>query len=119
MKPLPSEEVVAAGLEAAKPFIKVLCDAQPSWQPRFPKQIAEFPVFVDYADDVYAAVEETATVELSEVISIADKQTRGSKPPIPSRARLSSVWRRSSRAARRSAGNAAELSPRSWFGSGS
>ena len=72
----PSEEVVAAGLEAAKPFIKVLCDAQTELAAKFPKQIAEFPVFVDYADDVYAAVEETATVELSEVISIADKQTR-------------------------------------------
>ena len=54
----------------------MLCDAQTELAAKFPKQIAEFPVFVDYADDVYAAVEETATVELSEVISIADKQTR-------------------------------------------
>ena len=72
----PSEEVVAAGLEAAKPFIRVLCDAQTELAAKFPKPTAEFPVFLDYADDVYAAVEEAATVELSEVISIADKQTR-------------------------------------------
>ena len=72
----PSEEVVAAGLEAAKPFIRCCATHRPSWQRKFPKPIAEFPVFVDYADDVYAAVEETATVELSEVMSIADKQTR-------------------------------------------
>jgi polyribonucleotide nucleotidyltransferase len=72
----PSEAVVAAGLEAAKPFIRALCDAQNELAAKFPKPIAEFPIFLDYADDVYAAVEETATAELSEVMSIADKQAR-------------------------------------------
>jgi polyribonucleotide nucleotidyltransferase len=72
----PSEEVVAAGLEAAKPFIRALCDAQTELAAKFPKPTVEFQVFVDYADDVYAAVEEATTVELSEVMSIADKQTR-------------------------------------------
>ena len=75
-KTAPTEEVVAAGLEAAKPFIKTLCDAQAELAAKFPKPIAEFPVFVDYTDDVYAAVAESATVELSEVMSIADKPTR-------------------------------------------
>jgi polyribonucleotide nucleotidyltransferase len=75
-KTAPTEEVVAAGLEAAKPFIKALCDAQAELAAKFPKPIAEFPVFVDYSDDVYAAVTEAATVELSEVMSIADKPTR-------------------------------------------
>jgi polyribonucleotide nucleotidyltransferase len=72
----PSEEIVAAGLEAAKPFIRALCDAQTELAAKFPKPTVEFQVFVDYADDVYAAVEEATTVELSEVMSIADKQTR-------------------------------------------
>jgi polyribonucleotide nucleotidyltransferase len=72
----PTEEVVAAGLEAAKPFIRALCDAQAELAAKFPKSTAEFPIFVDYADDVYDAVAETATTELSEVMSIADKQTR-------------------------------------------
>jgi polyribonucleotide nucleotidyltransferase len=72
----PTEGVVAAGLEAAKPFIRVLCDAQAELAARFPKPTAEFPIFVDYADDVYDAVAETATVELSEVMSIADKLAR-------------------------------------------
>jgi polyribonucleotide nucleotidyltransferase len=72
----PTEEVVAAGLEAAKPFIRVLCDAQAELAAKFPKPTAEFPIFVDYADDVYDAVAETATLELSEVMSIADKQAR-------------------------------------------
>ena len=75
-KTAPTEEVVAAGLEAAKPFIKALCDAQAELAAKFPKPVAEFPVFVDYTDDVYAAVAESATVELSEVMSIADKPTR-------------------------------------------
>ncbi len=72
----PTENVVAAGLEAAKPFIRLLCDAQAELAAKFPKPTAEFPIFVDYADDVYDSVAETATVELSEVMSIADKQTR-------------------------------------------
>ncbi len=72
----PTEEVVAAGLEAAKPFIKALCDAQAEVAAKFPKQTAEFPIFADYSDDVYAAVSDAATEALSEVMSIADKQSR-------------------------------------------
>ena len=72
----PTEEVVAAGLEAAKPFIHALCAAQAELAAKFPKPIVDFPIFLDYADDVYEAVAETATPELSEVMSIADKQTR-------------------------------------------
>jgi polyribonucleotide nucleotidyltransferase len=72
----PTEQVVAAGLEAAKPFIRVLCDAQAELAAKFPKPTAEFPIFVDYADDVYDAVADTATTGLSEVMSIADKHAR-------------------------------------------
>jgi polyribonucleotide nucleotidyltransferase len=72
----PTEDVIAAGLEAAKPFIRLLCDAQAELAAKFPKPTAEFPIFVDYADDVYDAVAETASGELSEVMSIADKQMR-------------------------------------------
>ena len=75
-EPAPTEEVVAAGLEAAKPFIRALCEAQAELAEKFPKPTVEFPIFVDYADDVYEAVAETVTTELSEVMSIADKQTR-------------------------------------------
>ncbi len=72
-KTAPTEEVVAAGLEAAKPFIRALCAAQAELAAKFPKPIADFPIFLDYADDVYEAVAEAATAELSEVMSIADK----------------------------------------------
>lgn len=75
-KTAPTEEIVAQGLEAAKPFIKALCDAQVELAAQFPKDTAEFPIFLDYQDDVYAAVEEAAKAELSQVMTIADKQER-------------------------------------------
>ncbi|HEY5820360.1 MAG TPA: polyribonucleotide nucleotidyltransferase, partial [Propionibacteriaceae bacterium] len=75
-KTAPTESVVAAGLDAAKPFIKALCDAQAELAAKFPKTTADFPIFLDYQDDVYAAVSDAGSTELSEVMSIADKQTR-------------------------------------------
>ncbi|GAB3620334.1 polyribonucleotide nucleotidyltransferase [Glutamicibacter endophyticus] len=72
----PTEEVVAEGLEAAKPFIKVLCEAQADLAARAAKETVEFPVFRDYEDDVYAAVEAAASARLAEIYSIADKQER-------------------------------------------
>ena len=75
-KTAPTEEIVASGLEAAKPFIRALCEAQTELAAKFPKPVADFPIFLDYADDVYEAVAETATAELGEVMSIADKHSR-------------------------------------------
>ncbi len=75
-KTAPTEQVVAAGLEAAKPFIKILCDAQAELAAQFPKDTADFPIFLDYQDDVFAAVSDAASSELSDVMSIADKQSR-------------------------------------------
>lgn len=72
----PTEEVVSEGLEAAKPFIKALCDAQADLAARAAKPTVEFPVFLDYEDDVYAAVEAAATEKLTAVFQIADKQER-------------------------------------------
>jgi polyribonucleotide nucleotidyltransferase len=48
---------VAGGIEAAKPFIKQLCDAQSELAKEAAKPVGEFPVFLDYQDDAYAAVE--------------------------------------------------------------
>lgn len=72
----PTEEVVSEGLEAAKPFIKALCDAQADLAARAAKPTVEFPVFLDYQDDVYAAVEYAAAEKLAAVFQIADKQDR-------------------------------------------
>ncbi|GAA2103231.1 MULTISPECIES: polyribonucleotide nucleotidyltransferase [Brevibacterium] len=72
----PTEEVVASGLEAAKPFITELVRAQQELADKAAKPVAEFPVFKDYEDDVYAAVEELAFDKQTANFQIADKQER-------------------------------------------
>ncbi|HEX5017764.1 MAG TPA: polyribonucleotide nucleotidyltransferase [Actinomycetes bacterium] len=72
----PTEEVVAEGLEAAKPFIKLLCEAQSELASVAAKPTREFPVYLDYEADVYAAVEESASAELAQALTIAGKQER-------------------------------------------
>src|SRR3954464_9432940 len=44
----PTEEVVASGLDAAKPFIKQLCEAQGELAKQAAKPVEDFPVFLDY-----------------------------------------------------------------------
>ncbi|HOA89817.1 MAG TPA: polyribonucleotide nucleotidyltransferase [Propioniciclava tarda] len=72
----PTEEVVAAGLEASKAFIKALCDAQAELAAQCPKASADLPIFRDYEADVYAAVEAAASDRLKAVMSIAGKAER-------------------------------------------
>jgi polyribonucleotide nucleotidyltransferase len=72
----PTEEVVAEGLEAAKPFIAELCRAQSELAARAAKPVAEFPVFLDYSDEVYDAVDSAVSAELAGALTIADKQER-------------------------------------------
>ncbi|MBG6183760.1 polyribonucleotide nucleotidyltransferase [Arthrobacter sp. CAN_A214] len=72
----PTEEIVADGLEAAKPYIRALCEAQADLAGRAAKPTVEFPVFLDYQDDVYAAVEAAGSDKLAQVFQIADKQER-------------------------------------------
>ena len=61
----PTEEIVAGGLDAAKPFIKQLCEAQAELAKQAAKPVQEFPVFLDYEDDVFAAVEAAARADLA------------------------------------------------------
>ncbi|WP_436698392.1 polyribonucleotide nucleotidyltransferase [Nocardioides sp. BYT-33-1] len=75
----PTEEVVAGGLEAAKPFIKQLVEAQVELANVAAKPVQEFPIFLDYEDDVYAAVEAAAKADLTAAMSIGDKQERESR----------------------------------------
>ena len=72
----PTEDVVAQGLEAAKPFIRTLCAAQADLAKRVAKPTGEFPVFLDYQDDVLAAVAKQAEGDLVKALQIADKQER-------------------------------------------
>ncbi|TDE90742.1 polyribonucleotide nucleotidyltransferase [Occultella glacieicola] len=75
----PTEEVVAQGLESAKPFIKVLVDAQADLAARAAKEVQEFPLFPDYQGDAYAAVEAEVGQSLSDALAIAGKQERESR----------------------------------------
>jgi polyribonucleotide nucleotidyltransferase len=72
----PTEEIVASGLEAAKPFIAALCQAQSELAARAAKQTVEFPVFLDYSDDVYAAVKGAYADATAAALTVADKQDR-------------------------------------------
>ncbi|GAA1760840.1 polyribonucleotide nucleotidyltransferase [Streptomonospora arabica] len=72
----PNEQTVAEGLEAAKPFIKVLCRAQQALADQAAKEVGEFQIFLDYEDDVYGAVETAVRDQLSEALTIAEKQDR-------------------------------------------
>ena len=72
----PTEEVVAQGIEAAKPFIKALCDAQADLAAQSPTETREFPVFRDYEDDVLEAVTAAASDRLTAVMSISGKAER-------------------------------------------
>ena len=75
----PTEEVVAEGLEAAKPFIKILCQAQQQIADQAAKDTAAFPTFADYQPDIYEAVAAEATGELAAALSIPGKQKRGTE----------------------------------------
>jgi polyribonucleotide nucleotidyltransferase len=75
----PSEAVVASGLDAAKPFIKQLCDAQSELAKIAAKPVQEFPIFLDYEDDVYAAVAANASDATAAALTIAGKQEREEK----------------------------------------
>ncbi len=72
----PTETVVAGGIDAAKPFIKQLCEAQVELAKQAAKPVQEFPIFLDYEDDAYAAVEAAAGDRLAEALRVAGKQER-------------------------------------------
>ncbi len=74
----PTEEVVAQGLDAAKGFIRTLCEAQAKVAAQAAKPTGEFPVFLDYQDDVLAAVTAAVNDETAKALTIADKQERES-----------------------------------------
>ncbi|ART21072.1 polyribonucleotide nucleotidyltransferase [Corynebacterium striatum] len=74
--PAPQESTVAEGLEAAKPFIKTLCEAQAGLAERAAKETQEFPLFPPYTDDVFAAVEKAASKKLEKLLTIPGKQDR-------------------------------------------
>ncbi|GLW90988.1 polyribonucleotide nucleotidyltransferase [Actinokineospora globicatena] len=76
---VPTEEVVAAGLEAAKPFIRALCDAQAQLASVAAKATRPYPTFPAYQPDAFTAVEAAVSDELAAALTIGDKQERESR----------------------------------------
>ena len=74
--PTPTEEVVSQGLDAAKPFIRALCEAQSKVAKAAAKPTGEFPIFLDYQDDAFAAVSKAVSADLAKALTIAGKQER-------------------------------------------
>ena len=72
----PTETVVAEGLEASKVFIRSLCEAQQALANASAKPVRDFPVFLDYQEDVYAAVSEIAAARVAEALTIVSKAER-------------------------------------------
>ncbi|GGL95443.1 polyribonucleotide nucleotidyltransferase [Nakamurella endophytica] len=72
----PTEEVVAQGLEAAKPFLRTLVEAQQQLASQSAKETAEFALFPPFRSDVFDAVSAQATEKLSAAMAIAGKQER-------------------------------------------
>jgi polyribonucleotide nucleotidyltransferase len=72
----PNEEIVAGGLEAAKPFIRQLVGAQTVLAAQSAKEIADYPVFLPYDESTYENVAGLAKDELVRVYQIADKIER-------------------------------------------
>ena len=72
----PTEEVVAQGLEAAKPFLAIIAAAQQQLADQAAKETREFPVYLEYGDDVLEAVSAAVSDELAKALTIADKQER-------------------------------------------
>jgi polyribonucleotide nucleotidyltransferase len=73
----PTEDTVAEGLEAAKPFLRVLIEAQQRLADQAGTTAsAEYPVFIDYGEDVYEAVAREVSDELAQALTIAAKHER-------------------------------------------
>jgi len=72
----PTEEIVAEGLDASKKFIRTLCEAQQQLAAAAAKPIADFPVFLEYQDDVYDAVDRLSVADVREAMTIVSKAER-------------------------------------------
>ncbi|HET6505048.1 MAG TPA: polyribonucleotide nucleotidyltransferase [Amycolatopsis sp.] len=72
----PDEQTVAEGLDAAKPFIRVLCEAQRRLADVAAKPTGEFAVFPAYEQDAFDAVAAIASDDLAQALTIAGKQER-------------------------------------------
>jgi polyribonucleotide nucleotidyltransferase len=75
----PSDEAtVARGLEEAKTYIAAMIELQKELVSQVEKKEVDWPIAVDYTDEIGARVREIAEPKLASVVTIADKQERNS-----------------------------------------
>ncbi|MGH8913241.1 MAG: polyribonucleotide nucleotidyltransferase, partial [Acidimicrobiia bacterium] len=73
----PSDEsTVARGLEEAKAYIGDLIDLQNELTSKVEKKEVEWPIAIDYSDEIHQKVSAIAEPKLGSVVTIADKQER-------------------------------------------
>lgn len=72
----PNEEVVAGGIEAAKPFIRVICEAEQELKTQAAKPTKVFQLFPEYTEELYSRIDEIAHADLDDALSIAEKLPR-------------------------------------------
>ena len=72
----PTEDVVAGGLEAAKPFIRTLCEAQLDLVQQAGKETVDYPLYPSYEDEEYEAVGELIGDHFAPIFGITDKHER-------------------------------------------
>lgn len=74
----PTEDTVTEGLEAAKSFIRVLCEAQQELVDQAGEDTQDYPVFLPYTDEQFARVEKQIADRLQPVLEIVAKADRDS-----------------------------------------
>jgi len=72
----PTEDVVAQGLNAAKPVIRTLCEAQLELIEKYAKPTGDYPFFPDYTEEQYAAVEKQVGDRFQPILGIVAKAER-------------------------------------------
>ncbi|MEX0757470.1 MAG: polyribonucleotide nucleotidyltransferase, partial [Acidimicrobiia bacterium] len=70
------EDTVARGLEESKQYIGQLVDLQLELESKVTKVEVEWPVAVDYTDEIKARVDEIARPKLADAVRTADKAAR-------------------------------------------
>ncbi len=71
-----TEDTIPEGLEAAKPFIRQLCEAQQEIARQAAKETASFPTYSDYSQDVFDALAAEVSDDLGRALTIASKKDR-------------------------------------------
>lgn len=72
----PTEETVAEGLEAAKTFIRVLCEAQAELADKAGKDTKDYPLFPAFTDEQFERVEKQIGDRLSPILKLIGKAER-------------------------------------------